>query len=54
MGYEKLVSRVIAGNGVGAIIHLAGSIVVPDWSRPTRLLFQQYLQSNACLCCHGD
>ena len=51
VGYEKLVSRVIAGNGVGAIIHLAGSIVVPDSVRdPLGYYFNNTCKSSLLAC----
>ena len=57
VGDEKLVTRAIAENDVDAIIHLAGSIVVPRFGeRPARLLFQQHVQiaDVDCLCHQGQ
>ena len=56
MGDQKLVTQVIAANGVGAIIHLAGSIVVPDLVRdPTRVIISTNVQIAHvdCLCHQG-
>jgi UDP-glucose 4-epimerase len=44
IGDERLVSRVIAKNGVDAIIHFAGSIVVPDSVRDPL----SYYLNNTC------
>ena len=47
---ERLSSRLIAGNAVDAIIHFAGSIVVPEFGRRSaRLLSQQHLKSRALI-----
>ena len=43
VGDQKLVTRVIAGNGVDAIIHLADPLSCRIGQRPTRLLFQQHV-----------
>ena len=44
VGDQKLVTQAIAENDVDAIIHLAGSIVVPELGeRPAQLLFQQHV-----------
>ena len=52
VGDEKLVTRVIAENGVDAIIHLAGSIVVPDSVRdPLSYYFNNTCKSRSLLAC---
>ena len=45
VGDSALLRRLLAGDAIDAIIHFAGSIVVPEFDRRSaRLLFQQYLQ----------
>src|SRR5579862_8786082 len=44
VGDQALVARIIREHGVEAIIHFAGSIVVPDSVRSAWLLPQQYRQ----------
>ena len=55
VGDQKLVTQVIAENGVEAIIHLAGSIVAPELGeRPAQLLFQQHVQIVDAVCLLTD
>ena len=52
VGDEKLVTQVIAENGVDAIIHLSGSIVVPDSVRdPLGYYFNNTCKSRSLLAC---
>ena len=52
VGDENLVSRVIAENGVRAIIHLAGSIIVPELVRdPLGYYFNNTCKSRALMAC---
>jgi UDP-glucose 4-epimerase len=52
VGDEHLVSRVIAENGVNAIIHLAGSIIVPESVRdPLGYYFNNTCKSRALIAC---
>ena len=52
VGDENLVSRVIAENGVRAIIHLAGSIIVPELVRdPLGYYFNNTCKSRALIAC---
>lgn len=52
VGDESLVSRVIAENGVRAIIHLAGSIIVPESVRdPLGYYFNNTCKSRALIAC---
>ena len=45
VGDQSLVRRLLSGNRIDAIIHFAGSVVVPEFGRRSaRLLSQQHLQ----------
>ena len=51
-GDQKLVTQVIAKNGVDAIIHLAGSIVVPDSVKdPLRYYLNNTCKSRTLIAC---
>lgn len=52
VGDEPLISRIIAEHGVGAIIHLAGSIIVPESVRdPLGYYFNNTCKSRALIAC---